>query len=194
MSIPSFFFLSQLFFLLPPSSFSSPPPLSLLSREQWVRLPFLGPFSHRISSYLRKNGYKTAFYSILKVEHLSSLKDRIPPHKQSGIYRALCNAPSCNAIYIGQTGRTLQTRIAEHRSAFSKKKNADSAIADHCLSSQHDFSHIEFKLIHRATKGRLLNHLEMVETVAISKNSEYTALNDLLFVYVNPFISFTFGQ
>ena len=95
--------------------------------------------------------------------------------------------------YVGQTGRTLQQRISEHKFAFSNKKNQDSTIADHCLSSHHDFSHIEFHLLHRVTKGRLMNQLEMLETVAMT-NTNYHVLNDMLCVYINPFISYTFGQ
>lgn len=164
------------------------------SRDKWVRLPFLGSTSQHIASQLQKLGYKIAYYSLLRVGHLSVLKDPTPPSKLSGIYRAICRAPSCNAAYVGQTGRTLQQRISEHRAAYGRAKNQDSAIANHCLTARHDFSNIEFELIHRATKGRLLNQLEMTETVKLFNNESYNALNDLQYMYIHPLVTFMFGQ
>lgn len=163
-------------------------------RKKWVRLPFLGPSSYRISSHLKHLGYSPSFYSILRVGHLSSLKDVSPIDSRPGVYRATCTAPQCNAVYIGQTGRTLRERISEHLAAYNKNLKDKSAIANHCISCKHHINFISYELIHLATKGRLLNKLEMVETVSAANNPSFTVLNDLSFAYVNPLVTYMYER
>jgi len=68
-------------------------------------------------------------------------------------------------------------------------QEAKSAIAKHCLSANHHFSLVSFCLIHTATKGRLLNGLEMVE---ICNTAGINVLNDLSFEYVNPLVTYMY--
>lgn len=63
-------------------------------------------------------------------------------------------------MYIGQTGRALKTRTAEHRSAFTRGLPEKSAIAQHCLSSGHDFDDFSFNVVQSAVKRRILDRLE----------------------------------
>ena len=79
-------------------------------------------FLNRRANLLRKNGDSPVFYPLLIVGHLSSLKDVTPTHLRCGVYRVDCNAPGCNAAYIGQSGRAMSDRISEHMN-FVKKKN-----------------------------------------------------------------------
>jgi hypothetical protein len=118
-----------------------------LKRSPYVRLPFLGPSSYKLSSELRRFGYKAAFYPVCTLANLSSLKDFIPPLKKSGIYRAEC--ADCSATYYGQTGRAFRTRIMEHLNEYNKarripqgpgssdqKARIESAIAEHSSRTQ----------------------------------------------------------
>ena len=56
----------------------------------------------------------------------------------------------------------------------------------------HNFNFVSFRLIHSATKGRLLNKLEMVETAAVCNLADKNVLNDLSFVYVNPIVVYMY--
>ena len=46
------------------------------------------------------------------------------------VYKIPC---SCDAFYIGETGRQLKTRISEHKLSVSKK-DAKSALCEHTLT------------------------------------------------------------
>ena len=141
---------------------------------------------------MRKSGHSPVVYPLLKVGHLSSFKDVTPNHLRCGVYRAVCNAPGCGATYIGQSGRTMGDRITRHQATFENLQETKSAIAKHCLSANYHFSLVSFRLIHTATKGRLLNGLEMVETVAICNTAGINVLNDLSFEYVNPLVTYMY--
>jgi len=84
--------------------------------------------------------------------------------KKSGISRLSCG--ECDAVYIGQSGRSLKTRFAEHRTSFSTKKPADSAVAKHCLSTNHDYNKVSGKILHATPKSAVLDGLEEIETMA----------------------------
>jgi len=85
----------------------------------------------------------------------------------------------------------MGNRITEHQAAYKNLQEAKSAIAKHCLLANH-FSCVSFHLIHTATKGRLLNGLEMVETVAICNTTGINVLNDLSFEYVYPLVTYMY--
>lgn len=168
----------------------SPPTI----RPKWVRMPFLGTLSYRVARLLKTRGYKTAFYSLLTLGHLSNPKDLLPLEERSGVYRADCTAPNCSGTYIGQTGRTLRDRRAEHRHAYDRSTPEKSAVAKHCIDSGHNFDHIKFQLLHNATKGRLLNKLEEVEIASASTNNDVNLLNDIRYDHFNSFISHMFNH
>ena len=43
-------------------------------------------------------------------------KTKIPQPNQSGVYEINCE--DCEAVYIGQTGRSLEKRLKEHRNSI----------------------------------------------------------------------------
>ncbi|EZA48133.1 hypothetical protein X777_14399 [Ooceraea biroi] len=53
------------------------------------------------------------------------------------VYKISCE--DCNASYVGQTKRKLQTRVKEHRNDINKKFGSPSVISTHRLESGHEF-------------------------------------------------------
>ena len=65
-------------------------------------------------------------------------KDTCPrTSKNNVVYKIRCN--NCDASYVGQTGRKLKTRIAEHRNHIRYKTSTRSVITEHRLLHNHDF-------------------------------------------------------
>ena len=159
-------------------------------KNKWLRLPYLGAPTERLASELHRFGYKVGFYPLSTLGQLSQLKDPTEKMKKSGIYRISCG--ECDSFYIGQTGRKLQKRLQEHRTAFNSLKNKDSAFAAHCLQTGHNYNKSSASLLHTESKGRLLNRLEEVEIINAATSSPNNLLNDLDSTFVNPFISFFF--
>ena len=100
------------------------------------KLPYLGRFSTVAQSKIRRlvNRYchdldiRLAF-TTFKLRNLSSVKDSVPRELRSRvIYKFTC--ASCNACYIGETGRRFFTRVRENLSS-----DKSSHIFKHLLSS-----------------------------------------------------------
>ena len=69
---------------------------------------------------------------------LSKPKDEIPKDKECNVvYRIPC--ADCNAVYIGETKRTLIQRTREHARAVSNGDVDKNEIADHCWENNHRF-------------------------------------------------------
>ena len=63
-------------------------------------------------------------------------KDPSPIAEKSGVvYSIPCS--TCNEVYIGQTGRHLETRLKEHKVAVKFAKTEISAVAEHVWLKKH---------------------------------------------------------
>ena len=128
------------------------------------------------------------------------------------MYMLECN--DCEAIYIGQTGRSFKIRYSEHMRSLRQLQvsitpfDSTSSFADHLINGNHSPSSNNPQPLHFAPKGPKLDILESIEIKkAILKN--LTILNnqqdiksstiiDLLFKWVhfqnNPSLIVLFFQ
>ena len=79
---------------------------------------------------------RTAFKSASTLRTaLVRVKDPIPIEQKSGVaYEVPC---SCGKVYIGETKRTLETRMKEHRAAARLGQLEKSAVAEHAWQDGH---------------------------------------------------------
>ena len=52
------------------------------------------------------------------------------------MYQLSCE--DCGDTYIGQTGRTLQHRVAEHKRSLTTADSNTSAVAEHAMERNHN--------------------------------------------------------
>ncbi len=103
-------------------------------------LPFVDGLSQTLRRCLRDHNIRTVFKSDTTLrKQLVRPKDPIPPGRQDGVvYKIPCG--ECDKVYIGETGRALDTRMKEH-DADVKSKNPDkkvkSAVAEHAHKTGH---------------------------------------------------------
>ena len=117
----------------------TPPSSNITSqgKQYFYKLPYLGCFStvaqskicRLVNSYCNDLDIKLVF-TTFKLRNLFSVKDSVPRELRSRvIYKFTC--ASCNACYIGETGRHFSTRVREHLSS-----DKSSHIFKHLLSSE----------------------------------------------------------
>ena len=84
-------------------------------------------------------------------------------HKQSGVvYRVTCG--DCGSQYVGETGRSLETRMVEHRQDAKREIEKISGLSEHLRQTMHkaNFDEVEeSNFIKRKFK----------EAIAIKKNN-----------------------
>jgi hypothetical protein len=78
----------------------------------------------------------------------------------------------CPMKYVGQMGRTFNTRYKEHIHAI-RSNNANSGYSNHILSMGHTYGTITYTVdvIKMGRKGRHLNTLERYHIYKISRNN-----------------------
>ncbi|KAJ4445794.1 hypothetical protein ANN_12479 [Periplaneta americana] len=96
------------------------------------------------------------------------------------LYKLKCN--TCNNFYIGQTGRSFQTRYKEHITAITKLQNT-STYAEHITNANHIYRDIntDMEILHIQPKSQKVNALERYEIYRHTK----THLNDILNTQLN---------
>ena len=101
---------------------------------------------------------------------LSNAKDKIDTFEKSGVYKLQCD--DCDAVYIGQTGRSFQTRVHEHFSHWQNNRLEKSNFSDHLLENKHNFDPIlNTTILNLESKGSRLNSLEQQQiNKAIAQN------------------------
>lgn len=89
-----------------------------------------------IGLILRKYDLKTIFKPPTKIcQILRSPKDKIP-FQSPGVYAVPC---SCGSSYIGETKRSIKTRLNEHIKAIQNKAVTKSAICEHLAYNEDHF-------------------------------------------------------
>jgi len=113
----------------------------------FITLPFLPGVTESISRSLKKMNFKLSY------RNLNSLRSYIKGHKDNydryttsnAIYKINCS--TCDASYVGQTGRQLRTRINEHQRDFYKNYERQSVVSRHRSDSGHDFLWDDIKIL-----------------------------------------------
>ena len=116
----------------------SQPPIS------WAFLPFIQRTTDKIAKILIKKNIKTVFKPLKTLKQsFTSLKDKINPLQQSGVYKISC---SCGTLYIKQIAWSFEERLKEHIEDINHNHITKYAIAKQSLNTNISFSSIKQKI------------------------------------------------
>ena len=103
-----------------------------------INLPYIQGLSEQLKPALNKHNIKATFYTQTTLRSLlSKPKDPIPKEdRNNAVYQLNCK--DCEAVYVGETKRTLNIRAEEHITAI-KTASKKSHTAEHCWKYNHDF-------------------------------------------------------
>jgi len=156
--------------------------------EKWIRLPYLGNLTSKLSRLLKPFNFRPAFYSINTTRTIfSKLKDPVTTENKSGVYRLQCS--DCPTVYIGQTGRKLKERVSEHeratRSQSHEPENPPPPFAAHILASGHTFDRTSgVRLLHEEDNLKRRIALENLEIKKAIFDKNFRTVNE----EIPPFI------
>ena len=102
-----------------------------------VSLPYIRGTSETIARILKPVNIRIAHKPTTTLRHLlTNVKDKDDPKDRQGtVYRIRCN--DCNGTYIGETGRTLTTRLGEHQTATDKEDLTNNIAQHHRKTGHH---------------------------------------------------------
>ena len=98
---------------------------------------------------------------------MKSVKDPIDHRQFKGVYRIPC---SCETNYIGETGRSFQTRLKEHRADLKNGCIRTSALAEHCAKTKHQIRLEDTKIIAKEDHYFKRKFREALEIIKLPNN------------------------
>ena len=99
-------------------------------------IPYIKGTSETIARILQPCNIRVAHKPITTLQQLlTNVKDKDGPNdRQGAVYKIKCC--DCQATYIGETGRNLNTRLTEHKRA-TRSGDLNNNIAEHHLQTNH---------------------------------------------------------
>lgn len=149
--------------------------------KKYISIPFYGNISHKIGNLFRQySDFEISFKSSNTLGQLL-VHNKDPVHflNKSGVYRLKCG--DCNTLYVGRSGRSINSRINEHLTSFRVNSNNNSAFGVHLRVQNHNFNKEEdVKLLHNCDFGRRLEVLEEIEIYKHLNISNMETLNSTM--------------
>lgn len=117
---------------------------------KFVSTPYIPCLSEKLTKTLNKHNIRLAYQPRSKIKHtvFSMLKDPIPKGKSKNVVYAVPCGTDDGKIYVGQTGRMLETRINEHKTNV-RKKEAKTGLVQHHIDEGHNFNFDATEILER---------------------------------------------
>ena len=170
--------------------FYNPSPPKVFNMNNNITLPYtkkLEPIKNTIDSF-RSSLSHTNNSLTLTFKYPNTIRNKLVKNsnrienKESGVYCVPCL--ECNECYIGETGRSLNIRLDEHRHAC-RRGNSYNAIATHSLEQDHRIGFNSSQIVFKCQNTQVR---KLVEGALISFNSTFR--NNKGATHENSFINF----
>jgi len=138
-------------------------------------IPYVASIAGKFIKYFKNITFtKLAFSCYKKLNNFIKVhKDPLPLALRSNVvYKIHCS--NCESTYVGQTKKTLCTRINEHRCHIRRNSTQPSVITDHRLTTNHDFDWEGVKIVDTETNytKRLISEMIHIKKQKSSLNSQ----------------------
>ena len=153
-------------------------PDSTFDTRHYIVIPYIKGLSEGIRRTLKNVGLDVLYTIPKKLNSIIKRgKDRLALNKETNIvYRIDCE--NCDASYVGQTKRHLETRVGEHCKDIKKHSSNHSVVSKHRLHNNHNFKWSEPKILHRECNTRKREIAEMFfikkqkDTINLQRDTE----------------------
>jgi hypothetical protein len=126
---------------------SKNPNKNISESASFFTIPYIHNFSEKFNNVTRPLNVRISYQSLNKLNKIIKVhKDPLPDSSQSNIVYKI-NCLDCDASYVGQSGRQLNTRVKEHKSHIIRNNPNRSVITEHRLNYGHDFDWENVKIL-----------------------------------------------
>ena len=157
---------------------SSSRPTDDLHTKKRVVIPYVRGLSEAIQRVLLDVGVRVMFRPHMTLrQQLVHPKDPVPSSMKSGVVYSI-SCTTCPAVYVGQTSRSLETRLKEHKAAVRHAKTEVLAVAEHVWKENHqmDFQQASILAQEPDTCQRCLLESWFIQTEKHTINREVGSL------------------
>lgn len=150
-------------------------------------LPYIRDFSESFNRFLKKYNIKLIHKTgnTLK-QNLTKVQDKTPINEKTGIiYSIPCK--DCSSCYIGQSKRSLNERLYEHKYAFKNFDLQKTTTIEHSLDYNHKIGFEDSRVIamEKSYKNREIKEaIHILTTENYNRNSGYP-LPEIFSAFIN---------
>ena len=134
-------------------------------------LPYVKNVTERVKRILQDHNIMVAVKPLNTIRSMiSKPKDRLDDLKKTGvIYQIPC--ADCSTVYIGETKRSLKTRVSEHERCVRLGQTEKSALSDHANSLGHSVNWKDTSILRNEARWHQRKWLEAVLIAKANKNN-----------------------
>ena len=161
--------------------------------KQFFLIPYLKGISEQFQSKLNKYNFRAAYCCTNRLnKFIKTGKDSVDPAQQCGVvYRIACI--DCDASYVGQTKRKLNTRVLEHKRDINKRSGPPSVISEHRSQLHHNFDWDHIRVLDRESfyQKRLVSEMLHIkhQSNSINKQNDTELFPDIYLPILSLFLS-----
>lgn len=102
-------------------------------------IPYINKISEMIVSSVKNANLRVGYRCFNKLDKIIKIQKDNNEHSccSNVVYKINCN--DCNASYVDQTKKQLQTKLKEHRNNVRLDSGKHSVISDHIIKEHHTF-------------------------------------------------------
>jgi len=163
------------------------------NNKQFFTIPYVKNISENFKRVAKKYNLNLAFSTTNSFSNfIKTGKDRLSVSSHCNVvYRIDCN--DCEANYVGQTKRRLNTRIRKHLNDIKKSTGTLSVVSDHRLKLNHDFNWDEVRILDKepSWKKRIVSEMIHIkkQKCGINKHSDTEFLPENYLPIINNFLT-----
>ena len=147
-------------------------------QKKFFVIPYINKISEMIVSSVKNTEFITGYRCINKLDKIiKTQKDKNEqPCTSNVVYKINCK--DCNASYVGQTKRQLQTRMKEHINNIKLDSARHSVISAHILNEHHSFDWDNVRILDSETNyykrliSEMLHIKEQKNGLNLNKDTE----------------------
>ncbi|EZA48945.1 hypothetical protein X777_12909 [Ooceraea biroi] len=137
--------------------------------KERITIPYIKNLSSTIGKILNSVGFQVAYTVPNKLDQIIKRgKDMLPKLKQMNVVYKI-NCLHCDACYVGQTKRHVETRLREHMVDVRKSVSDHSVVSKHRVTYDHDFDWSDPLVLHR---DEFTRRREIAEMYFIKKQTK----------------------
>jgi len=144
------------------------------NNKKWFAIPYIRSLSEKFKHIIKDLDAGISYYSLNKLGSIIRRhKDNLPDSlKMNVVYKLNC--ADCNASYVGQTCRSLKTRITEHRNHINRNMMTRSVITEHRVGFSHEFDWLSVEIldVERFYTKRLISEMLYIKLQENSLNQQ----------------------
>jgi len=130
--------------------------------KKFFTVPYMKGISESFINITKKYDFNLAYTIKNSLQkYIKTGKDKLNPELCCGIvYKINCH--DCEASYVGQTKRSLKTRVKKHVSDIKKSSGTLSVISEHRLAFNHEFDWSDTQIVDRVSSWYMRSVSEMI--------------------------------